>query len=56
MSPEIQTIVALAIVALTVGWLVFRALRKDPAQGCSGSGACGAVSPEIKKLRARLKH
>jgi hypothetical protein len=55
MSPEIQTVLALAIVALTVGWLVFRALRKDPAQGCSSNGACGAVSPEIKKLRSRLK-
>jgi hypothetical protein len=55
MSPEIQTVIALAIVALTVGWLVLRTLRRDPARGCGSNGACGAVSPEIKKLRARLK-
>lgn len=55
MSPAIQTIVALAIVAVTAIWLVRRALRRDPARGCGSSGACGAVSPEVKKLRARLK-
>ena len=55
MSPSIQTIVALAIVAVTVIWLVRRTLRKDPDHGCGSSGACGAVSPEVKKLRARLK-
>jgi hypothetical protein len=53
MSPEIQTIVALAIVAVTTIWLVRRALRKDPAHGCGSSGACGAVSPEVRKLRSR---
>lgn len=55
MSPEIQTIAALGIVALAVGALAWRTLRRDPAKGCGSSGACGAVSPEVKKLRSRLK-
>ena len=55
MTPEIQTVLALAVVAVAALWLVRRALRKDPAKGCGG-GECGAVSPEVKKLRKRLKH
>ena len=54
MAPEIQTLAALAVVALTVLWLVRRAVRKDPAAGCGG-GPCGAVGPEIRKLRRRLR-
>lgn len=54
MPAEVQTLLALAIVALTAFWLVRRALRKDPSHGCGG-GDCGAVSPEIKKLRSRVK-
>jgi hypothetical protein len=55
MSAEIQTVLALAVVALAAGWLLFRALRRDPARGCGSNGACGAVSPEVKNLRARLR-
>lgn len=55
MSPTVQTLVALAAVAVAAGALLWRALRRDPAKGCGSSGLCGAVSPEVKKLRARLK-
>ena len=55
MSPAVQSTVALAVVALAAGWLAWRALRRDPAKGCGSNGACGAVSPEVRKLRARLK-
>lgn len=53
MSPEIQSILALVIVALAVTWLVFRALAKRKNPGCGSD--CGAVSPELKRLQARLK-
>lgn len=55
MSPAVQTFVALAIVALAAGALLWRTLRRDPVKGCGSNGACGAVSPEVRKLRARLK-
>ena len=53
MSASLQTVIALAIVAVATGLLVrtFLARRKQP--GCGAD--CGAVSPEIKKLQARLK-
>jgi hypothetical protein len=53
MSASLQTILALALVALAAGLLVrhFFFQRKPP--GCAGS--CGAVSPEVRKLQARLK-
>lgn len=54
MSAEIQSILALAVVALTACWLVRRALRHDPNRGCGG-GSCPALSPEVKKLRARVR-
>jgi len=54
MSPQLQTAAALAIVAITVTWLVFRALAKKKNSGCGG-GDCGAISPEVRKLQARLK-
>lgn len=54
MPAEIQTLLALAVVALTAVWLVRRALRHDPNRGCGG-GTCSALSPEVKKLRARVK-
>ena len=55
MSPTAQTIIAFAVVAVAASALAWRALRRDPAKGCGSSGACGAVSPEVRKLRARLK-
>lgn len=54
MTPQVQTIVALVIVALAAVWLVVRALAKRKQPGCGTD--CGAVSPEIRKLQARLKH
>ena len=54
MSAQIQTIVALVIVAAAVAWLVVSAIRKRKSPGC-GNEDCGAVSPEIKRLQAKLK-
>ena len=54
MSAQIQTIVALVIVGLAVGWLVLAAIRRRKAPGC-GSEDCGAVSPEIKSLQKKLR-
>ncbi|MEI6861379.1 MAG: FeoB-associated Cys-rich membrane protein [Verrucomicrobiota bacterium] len=53
MSSSLQTILALAIVAVTVALLLRSMLGKRGSSGCGGS--CGAVSPEIMKLQARLK-
>jgi hypothetical protein len=54
MSPQLQTATALAIVAITATWLVLRSFTKKKNSGCGG-GDCGAVSPEVRKLQARLK-
>jgi len=54
MSSSLQTIIALALVGVAAAWLIFSALRKNHSSGCGGGG-CSAVSPEVKKLRARLK-
>ena len=54
MSSLLQTITALAIVAVTVAWLVWRSFAKKKNSGC-GSEGCAAVSPEVKKLQAKLK-
>ena len=53
MSSSLQTIIALAIVALAATLLVRSWLVKRKSPGCGGN--CGAVSPEIKKLQAKLK-
>jgi hypothetical protein len=55
MTPGQQSIAALAIVALAAGWLLWRAWISRGASGCGG-GECHAISPEVKKLQARLKH
>lgn len=54
MSSTAQTILALAVVGLAAGWLLRGWLGKKKSSGCS-SGECGAVSPEVRKLQARLK-
>ncbi len=53
MSSDFQTIAALVIVAVAATLLIYRmnAKRKNP--GCGSD--CGAVSPEIRKLQAKLK-
>jgi hypothetical protein len=53
MSASLQTIIALALVALAAVYLVWSAVKKRKQPGCGGD--CGAVSPEVKKLQARLK-
>jgi hypothetical protein len=53
MSSTFQTISALAIVALAVVWLIARAVAKRRNPGCGSD--CGAVSPEMRRLQARLK-
>ena len=54
MSSSLQSLTALALVALAVAYLAGNFLRKKKQPGC-GSEGCGAVSPELKKLQARLK-
>ena len=54
MNSDWQTTVALFTVAAAVAWLVVYAIRKRKSPGC-GSEECGAVSPEIKRLQAKLK-
>ena len=53
MTSEIQSLLALLAVGIAAVWLVRRAFRKG-SHGCSGE-ACGAISPEVKKLQRRLK-
>jgi hypothetical protein len=52
-SPDFQTLAALVVVALALTWLIARAVRKRKNPGCGDD--CGAVSPEIRELQARLK-
>jgi hypothetical protein len=52
MTPEIQTTLALVVVALAVIWLIARAIAKRRNPGCGSD--CGAVSPELKKLQSHL--
>ena len=54
MSSSLQTAVALLVVAIAATLLVRSWLKKGKNPGCSSEG-CGAVSPEVKKLQARLK-
>ena len=53
MNAELQTIAALLIVAFAAAWLVVRALKRKKRPGCGDD--CGALSPEVKRLQARLK-
>jgi len=51
MNAGAQTIAALAIVAVAAGALVWRACARRGG-GCA-DGECGALSPEIRRLRRR---
>jgi hypothetical protein len=53
MSPALQTILALGLVALAAGLLLRSWLKKKPSSGC-GSDNCSAVTPEIKDLKKRV--
>ena len=52
MNADLQTILALLVVALAATWLVWRALAKRKNPGCGTD--CGAVSPELKRLQSHL--
>jgi hypothetical protein len=54
MTSPLQTVIALAIVALAAALLLRSWFGKKKSSGC-GSDGCSAVSPEIKKLRSKLK-
>lgn len=54
MPPAVQTIVALAIVAVAAALLLRSWFGKRKETGC-GSDGCAAVSPEVRKLQAKLK-
>jgi hypothetical protein len=50
MSADLQTIVALGVVAIAVSWLTLRSLAKKKNPGCGGD--CGCPTSDLK---ARLK-
>ncbi|HYC71012.1 MAG TPA: FeoB-associated Cys-rich membrane protein [Opitutaceae bacterium] len=54
MSPFLQTVIALGIVALAAILLLRSFLRKRKQPGC-GTDACSSVTPEIRDLKSRLK-
>ena len=54
MSSSLQTIIALGLVAVAAALLLRSWFGKRKKPGCGGE-TCGAVSPEVKKLQARLK-
>jgi hypothetical protein len=55
MSSELQTFLALGLVALAAGYLLWTWFGpKKKKSGCGG-GFCSAVSPEVKQLRERLE-
>lgn len=54
MSSSLQTIIALVIVAVAAALLLRSWFGKKKSSGC-GSEGCSEVSPEIKKLQAKLK-
>ncbi len=54
MSPDLQTILALGLVALATGLLLRSWLKKKPQASC-GNNNCSAVTPEVRKLKDRLK-
>ena len=47
MNSQIQTLASLAIVALALGWLVSRSVRKRSKPGCGGG--CGCPSEELRE-------
>jgi hypothetical protein len=55
MSSSLQTLIALGLVALAAAFLLRSWLRKKKTPGCGSTGECGAVSPGVKQLQAKLK-
>ncbi len=54
MTANLQTIIALSIVAIAAALLLRSWFGKKKTSGC-GSEGCAAVSPEVRKLQAKLK-
>ncbi|MDD2762920.1 MAG: hypothetical protein PHE83_02970 [Opitutaceae bacterium] len=54
MTSSWQTISALLIVGLAATWLVRMAMKKGKTPGC-GSEGCGALSPDARALRKKLR-
>ena len=52
MNAEFQTIAALVVVAIAAFALVARGWAKRKHPGCGTD--CGAVSPELRRLQARI--
>ena len=55
MSSSLQTLIALGLAALALAFLLRSWFGKKKNSSAGGGGACGAVSPEVKKLQKRLK-
>ena len=55
MSSTLQTIIALGIVAVAAALLARHYFKQRANPGCGSNGQCGAVSPEIRKLKSKLK-
>jgi len=54
MNASVQTILALAVVAVAAALLLWHFFIRKKPPGCAGN--CGAVSPEVRKLRDQLRH
>ncbi len=54
MSSSLQTLIALGLVALALAFLLRSWFGKKKSSGCESAG-CSAISPEVKKLQAKLK-
>jgi ABC-type nickel/cobalt efflux system permease component RcnA len=54
MTPGQQTFAALGIVALAAVWMLWRVFSRSRTRGCGG-GDCHAISPEVKKLKKKLR-
>jgi flagellar basal body-associated protein FliL len=54
MLSSLQTLIVLLIVALAAAFLLRSWFGKKKSSGCENAG-CSAVSPEVKKLQAKLK-
>ena len=53
MSPKLQTLLALAAVAIALAYLIWRAIAKRNKPGCGGGCAC--PSAEIKEQLTRTR-
>lgn len=56
MSSFLQTLIVAGIALLAVAYLLWTWFGPKKKPGCGSAGDCGAISPEVKKLQARLKH